>query len=93
MHKTYWKLKTPKTLGVLPSNEKNPPPAFYEPKEDLTMHTLKHVDARSGGEGGSYRGKHRDEDVQDFTPKGFVFHDVWCLIYDLWFMIYEWMYP
>ena len=55
---------------------KNPPPAFYEPKEDLTMHTLKHIDARSGGEGGSYRGKNRDEDVQDFTPKGFVFHDV-----------------
>ena len=86
MHKTYWKLKTLKTLGVLPSNE-NPPPAFYEPKEDLTMHTLKHVDARSGGERGGYRGKHRNKNVEDFTPKGFVFHDVF------WFMIYEWMYP
>ena len=66
---------------------KNPPPAFYEPKEDLTTHALKHVDARSGGERGGYRGKHRDKDVEDFTPKGFVvFHDDWC-------MMYEWMFP
>ena len=40
------------------------------------MHTLKHVDARSGGERGGYRGKNRNKDVEDFTPKGFVFHDV-----------------
>ena len=53
---------------------KNPPPAFYEPKEDLMVHTLKHVDARSGGEGGGNGGEHRDENVEDFTPKGFVLH-------------------
>ena len=73
MLKTYWKLKTLKTLGVLPSNEKSSP-AFYEPKEDLTTHALKHIDARSGGERGGYRGKHRNKDVENLTPKGFVFH-------------------
>ena len=39
------------------------------------VHTLKHVDARSGGESGGYRGEHRNEDVEDFTPKGLVFHN------------------
>ena len=54
---------------------KNPPPAF-EPKEDFDYaHALKHIDARSGGESGGYRGKHRNKDVEDFTPKGFVFHN------------------
>ena len=53
---------------------KNPPPAF-EPKEDLKIHALKHINARSGGESGSYRGKHRNKDVENLTPKGFVFHN------------------
>ena len=38
------------------------------------MHTLQQVDARSGGEGGCNSGENRDKDVQDFVPKGFVFH-------------------
>jgi hypothetical protein len=33
------------------------------------------MDARSGGESRCDSGKYRDEDVQDFTPKRFVFHD------------------
>ena len=33
------------------------------------------MDARSGGESRCDSGKYRDEDVQDFTPKCFVFHD------------------
>ena len=32
------------------------------------------MDARSGGESRCDSGEYRDEDVQDFTPKGFVFH-------------------
>ena len=40
------------------------------------MHALQHVDARSGGERGGNGGKYRDKNVQDFTPKGFVFHDL-----------------
>ena len=73
MHKTYWKLKTLKTLGVLPSNEKSSPSFWAEGGFDYA-HALKHIDARSGGESGGYRGKHRNKDVEDFTPKGFVFH-------------------
>ena len=30
------------------------------------------MDARSGGESRCDSGEYRDEDVQDFTPKGFV---------------------
>ena len=40
------------------------------------MHTLKHINTRSGGERGGNGSKNRNKDVEDFTPKGFVFHDV-----------------
>ena len=53
---------------------KNPPPAFWAEGGFDYAHALKHIDARSGGESGGYRGEHRNEDVEDFTPKGFVFH-------------------
>jgi hypothetical protein len=32
--------------------------------------------ARSHPEGGGNGGEYGDDDVEDFTPKGFVFHDV-----------------
>ena len=54
---------------------KNPPPAFWAEGGFNYAHALKHIDARSGGERGGYRGKHRNKDVEDFTPKGFVFHN------------------
>ena len=38
------------------------------------------MDARSGGESRCDSGEYRDEDVQDFTPKRFVFHDVCCVL-------------
>ena len=75
MHKTYWKLKTLKTLGVLPSNKKILPQLLWAEGGFDYAHALKHIDARSGGESGGYRGKHRNKDVEDFTPKGFVFHN------------------
>ena len=39
------------------------------------MQALHHVDARGSGEGGGNGGEHGDDDVQDFIPKGFVFHN------------------
>ena len=54
---------------------KNPPPAFWAEGGFDYAHTLKHIDARSGGKSGGYRGEHRDEDVENLTPKGFVFHN------------------
>ena len=54
---------------------KNPPPAFWAEGGFDYVHALKHIDARSGGKSGGYRGEHRDEDVENLTPKGFVFHN------------------
>ena len=44
-------------------------------REDfLYARTLHQVDARGGGEGSGNGGENGNENVQDFTPKGLVFH-------------------
>jgi hypothetical protein len=47
----------------------------HKPGESYWESREASMDARSGGESRCDSGEYRDEDVQDFTPKCFVFHD------------------
>ena len=41
------------------------------------LFSVHHVDARGGAQGGGYRRKYRDGEVDDFLPKFFLVHGSW----------------
>ena len=49
-----------------------------------------HADARGGAQGGGYRRKYRDGEVDDFLPKFFLVHGSWnSLVFGNWSPPYE----